>query len=56
LPDSDELAFFNWLAEQAGLAVTPAILERRTKFVVKSITRAPEEPPETSGGAPGDKA
>lgn len=54
LPDSDELAFFNWLAEQAGLAVTPAILERRTKFVVKSITRAPDEPPDTQTSAGAD--
>ncbi len=52
--DSDALAFFYWLAEQADLAVTPAILERRAKFVVKSVNRPPDESPDTQTSAGAD--
>jgi hypothetical protein len=49
LDDADALAFFNWLAEQAEIAVTPALLERREHFVVRSTSKVPEEPPDSQG-------
>ena len=45
LDDADALAFFNWLAEQSGLPVTPALLERREHFVARQVNRTPDEPP-----------
>lgn len=45
LDDADALAFFYWLAEQADVPVTPAILARREHFVVRPAS--PEEPPES---------
>ena len=53
LDDADALAFFNWLAEQAEVAVTPALLQRREHVVVGSIGGAQEEPPEAPAH-PGD--
>jgi hypothetical protein len=44
LEDAGALAFFNWLAEQAEVAVTPSLLERREHFVVRSKSQPPEEP------------
>jgi hypothetical protein len=45
--DADALAFFNWLAEQAEVSVTPAVLELREHIVIRSIDRPPEEPPDS---------
>jgi hypothetical protein len=50
LDDADALAFFNWLAEQADVPVTPTILARRERFVVRPASPA-EEPPETPGAS-----
>jgi hypothetical protein len=43
------MAFFNWLAEQAEVAVTPSLLRRREHVVLRSKNTLPEEPPNTEG-------
>ena len=47
--DADVLAFFNWLAEQAEVAVTPAILEKREHIVFRSTRNESEDPPGSEG-------
>jgi hypothetical protein len=46
LHDADALAFFNWLAGQMEVAVTPALLERREHFVARSVRQEPKDPPD----------
>jgi hypothetical protein len=47
--DADALAFFIWLAEQADVPVTPAVLATREHFIVRAININPDEPPDPQG-------
>jgi hypothetical protein len=44
--DADKLACFNWLAEQLGAPVTPALLERRAHLRARPKGSSPGESPE----------
>jgi len=50
LEDADALAFFYWLADQLDVGVTPTVLTKRERIVVRSIEQQPPDPPKSTDG------